>query len=204
MKRNRDSKRDATDTNRDGSKDGGVEGSRAQREIPSWYIDAYLKERFLNIGLIGWRRVAGLREMVREHGIEYRQANDEYEMWKRNRCQENVATLRNQVHANPAPALAAFRNLRRLTIFTRISHFVAPAYDKETYARTRGAVKEWLNELLLMKDGADFEEVVVHVKSDVVNEDFSFKPRRLESTYTYAGSRYLDGRAMIHEEIGPV
>lgn len=195
-------KRDATTTDRDDSKDGGVEESKARREIPSWYIDAYLREKFLDTGPVGWRRVLGLHGMV-ERGFDHDQANDEYEMWRRNRRQEEVAILRNQVHANPASALAGFRNLRRLSIFTRINHFVAPEHDPKTYARTREEVTDWLNELILMKEGAGFEEVVVHVTSDVVNEVFPNYPKRLESTYTYAGERYFNGRVKICEKIGP-
>ena len=135
------------------------------------------------------------------------QADNELETWERHYSREEVTALRNQVHANPASALAGFRNLRRLTIFTVINHFVAPESNQRTYARTRAAVKNWLTELLLTKEGAGFEKVVIRVRSEVVNEEQYVMSEKLisewlVSTYVYAGKRSPDGDAEIREVIG--
>ncbi|KAL9073594.1 MAG: hypothetical protein Q9161_002834 [Pseudevernia consocians] len=134
------------------------------------------------------------------------QADNELETWERHYSREEVTALRNQVHANPASALAGFRNLRRLTIFTVINHFVAPESNQRTFARTRAAVKNWLTELLLTKEGAGFEKVVIRVRSEVVNEELYVMSEKLisewlVSTYVYAGKRSPDGDAEIREEI---
>ena len=141
-----------------------------------------------------------MKATTKEQEIEFAQANDEFETWQRDHRKEEVAALKNQIHANLESAPTKFRNIRRLTIFTRMNHFVAPESNNRTYTRTRAVVKTWLNELLLTKKGASFEKVIVHVRSEVVNEVLYVKPEILELKYVYAGRKDADGDAEILED----
>ena len=169
--------------NQDKCQDGAL-GKSVPQEIPSWYTTAYRMERIEGRGSACNLRNSGVKATAKEQGINITQADDEYMLWKLNRRKKEVAELRNQNRADPISALAGYRNLRRLTIFTRIDHFVAQEFKCWTYERTRGAVQDWLKRLVMTKQGAGFEWVVVHVISEVVNEDLNAKLETLTSTYT--------------------
>lgn len=79
-----------------------------------------------------------------------------------------------------------------------------PEPNHTTYDRTSTAVGNWLNGLLATKDGAGFEELVVHVRSEVLNEEIDDLLGPLKSTYTYAGERYNFGDTMIREDHFPI
>lgn len=161
----------------------------SQREVPK-------------LSYICPHRIQGLIAADKKQGIGYAQADDEYKTWKRNHRKEEVAILKNQVHADPAPALAGLRNLRRLNIFTKINHFVLSESNDVICAKTRAAEENWVNTLLVTKEDADFEKVVVHVRSEVVNVELHVKLEQLESTYTHADRRNVDGDAEIRKDIG--
>ena len=140
-------------------------------------------------GFVCAARVRGLRETAKKQGIDSAQALYDFEIWKQNHRKEELAAF-----AIPASALARFRNLRRLTIFTRMNHFVAPESEDRTYNRTRAAVENWINELLLTKEGAGFEKVVVRVRSEVynervyVNQGYWNRPTSMRAGGTLAGT----------------
>lgn len=196
MSRLQEAKRDATVSDCEDSKDGEAGKPAAQSKIPSWYMNAYLTE-IPYPGFVCMARIKGLRETAKKQGIDMAQALYEFEIWKQNHRKEEVSAF-----AIPASALAKFRNLRRLTIFTRMNHFVAPEPRNKTYNRTRAAVESWISELLLTKEGAGLEKVVVHVRSEKVNKKVYVDPRILESTYEYAGRRNVSGDVEIREDIG--
>ena len=154
-------------------------------------MSAYLTE-IPYPGFVCTARVRGLRETAKKQGIDSAQALYDFEIWKQNHRKEELAAF-----AIPASAVARFRNLRRLTIFTRMNHFVAPESEDRTYGRTRAAVEKWLT-----KEGAGFEKVVVHVRSEVYSERVYVNPGILESTYEYAGRRNVGGDVEIREDIG--
>lgn len=54
---------------RDDRKGGEVEKSVAQKEIPSWYIEAYLTGRFARLGFVSMQRIRGLQAMAKDPGI---------------------------------------------------------------------------------------------------------------------------------------
>lgn len=195
MSRLQEVKHDAIGRDGEDSKDGEAGKSAAQSTIPSWYMYAYLEE-IPCPGSVCMARTKGLERTAKKQGIDLAQALYEYELWKQNHSKELVAAF-----AIPASALAQFRNLRRLTVFTSMKHFVAPESREKTYSRTRAAVENWINELLLMKEGAGFEKVVVHVRSEVVNEEDPVDRWILESTYEYAGKRSVGGDIDIREDI---
>lgn len=100
---------------------------------------------------------------------------------------------------DPAHPLSTFRNLRRLTIYTCISHFVELEGCDTTHARTSTAVHEWLRTLLAIKQGAPFEKVVIHVRSKTVNEAIGADAWTSKSTYTYEGKEDSNGDPEIVE-----
>ena len=108
--------------------------------------------------------------------------------------------MENSLHDDPAPALAGFRNLRQLNIFTRVYRCVPQEYISVTLSRTRETVQHWLNRILLMKTGASFEEVVLHAESEVMNAEISFKLSNLRSIYNYKGKRNSNGNVEICED----
>ena len=197
MKKAQDAKGQANITDQDHLKEGRI----GESQIPSWYMEAYLEEKYHKPGFVSSIRENSLK-VTKELGTSYAQANEIFISWKRNHRKEEVAALRDQVYTTPVLALAKFRNLRRLTIFTKIYHFVVPEVRNRTSERTSEAVQNWLNKLLLEKQGADFEKVVVHVATEVVDEETYGKSNILESTFTYAGKWSVSGVAKIRETEG--
>ncbi len=174
--------------------DGGE--AAAKQEIPRWYMDIYRKE---GPGHTCRSRSDRIKATAREQRISYKQARKEYLVWKRKQHKEDVAALRNQVQTDPTPALAEFRNLRRMTIFTRLYFVVAPKHEDDIHARTRETVRNWLNGLFLTKQGAQFEVVAFHVASRMVSEDVDVKTVSEGLAYEYAGERDADGTVEISE-----
>lgn len=199
ISRVQEAKRDTTGTDRKGSKDGVVRKPVARSKIPSWYMKAYLIEKFSQPGSL--RRIRGRDAIVQQQGIDFDQPNDDFEIWKRNQREEEVLAFKNRIDANPASALAKFRNLRRLTVFATMNHFVAPESSDQICTRQRTAVEDWINKLLLTKEGSSFEEVHFNIRSEVVNEEHDVKPEILESLYWYTGYRNSEGKE-IHRRIG--
>ena len=199
MSRAQTTKRKAIGTNRIPLVDGygGKAKAKAKQEIPSWYMEIYLEE---GPGRTCWFRRDYLEYTADEEGISYKKAHRDYLAWKRNHHKEEVATLRNQVYADPTPALAGFRNLRRLTIYTRLYLIAKPRSDDEILAKARETVRSWLNELLLTKQGAKFEEVTFNVVIHMVSEDVNVKTESEDMIYKCAGVRDADGAAEIQED----
>lgn len=194
MSRVQNAQRNAEDT--DESQDFGE--SEAQREVSSWYFEAYRLEKYKKPYLCYYRSLC-LEETAKLEGITFDQANDEFMAWVPNHRKEEVATLRDHTYLDPAPTLAGFRNLRRLTIFTKIYHFVTPEPRWKTIARTFKHLQKWLDELLSTKEGATLEEVKFYVDSEVVNEKINMKMDIWHSRYIYAGRRHPDGSAEIRK-----
>ncbi len=177
--------------------------AQAKKTIPYWYMEAYHSEMYVDPGYASSRRIDGLNSSSIQRGITYAQARNEYLAWKQIHRKEEVATMRNQARVNSAPALAKFRNLRRLRVFARLHHFTGQEPDDKTRARTRKAVQSWLNELLSMKQGANFEEVVVYTTVDVMNEkQYTFPEWSSDLTFTYTGKRDIKGNAELQEDFG--
>ncbi len=166
--------------------------AEAKQKIPRWYIDAYLEE---GPGRSCQSRRDYLTATAREQQIPEDQAWCEYQAWK---LKQN-ATLKNQVHVDPTPALAEFRNLRRLTIFTRYYFIVAPDSDDDIRARTREPIRKWLDGLLLTKQGAKFEKITFYVDSRMVSDDEDEMMGDEYLIYKYTGRRDADGAAEISE-----
>ena len=194
-------KRDAASRDRKGSKDRVARNPAARSKIPSWYMKVYLIEKFSHKNYACQERLQGLNAIIQQQGIEFDQANDDFEARQRNHRMEEVAALKEQVDADPASALAKFRNLRRLTIFATMKHFVAPESSDQTSTRTRKAVENWIKDLLLTKEGSSFEELKVNVRSEVVSEEHDVKPEISPSVYWYTGHRNGGGRE-IHGGLG--
>lgn len=195
-------KREANNKDRDNVDNPKLGEERAKQKIPHWYMEAYDDERYLEDRHFPSCRAHGLDSLVIERRISYSQACNEYLAWKLSHRKEEVATMREQARTNSAPALARFRNLRRLKVFARLHHFTAQETDDRTSARTRKAVQSWLNELLSMKQGAEFEEVVVYASVDVMNEKAYTRPEWSELTFTYTGKMDFKGNAQMREEPG--
>ena len=168
--------------------------AEAKQKIPRWYIDVYLEE---GPGRSCQSRRDHTEATAREQQIPWEQAWYEYRAWK---LKQNAA-LRNQVHADPILALAEFRNLRRLAIFTRLYFIIAPDSDDDIRARNREPVRKWLNGLLSTKQGAKFEEVTFHVGCRMVSEDADLMMRQGDMIYKYTGGRDADGAAEISEDL---
>ena len=199
MSRAQTAKRNANDTDRYQIRGGDGGEAEAKEEIPRWYMDIYLEE---GPGHTCSSRIKHLKATAIEQRIRYTQARDEFLAWRRKHHKEVVTALRNQVHADPTPALAEFRNLRRLTIFTRLYLVVVPESDDGIDARIRKTVQNWLNGLLLIKQGAKFEKVTFYVAITMLSEDVDIETDFLQSAYIYAGGRDVDGAAEIREEVG--
>lgn len=200
MSRAQTAKREAKIEDGDHVDDAKLKDAQTKQKIPQWYTEAYDSERFEKPGYTSWRRMHGLD--TRRWGTTYAQARNEYLAWKQMHRKEEVATMRDQARINSAPAFAKFRNLRRLRVFTRLHHFTAQEPDDKTSARSRKAVQSWLNELLSMKQGAKFEEVVVYATVRVLNEKEYSIPDSSEMTFTYSGKMDAKGNAEIQEEFG--
>ena len=194
-------KLEAYNTNRGHSRIGELREGASERRLPSWYSTAYFVEKYQEPSYICPDRKRGQLRTAGEQRKHPDEVEDEYLNWKWNHRKEEVAAaLKDSIHDDPTPALAEFRNLRRLKIYTRVYYFVAPEYTSATFSRMRETVQHWLNELLQMKTGASFEEVVFHVESEVMNAEINFKMTNLESIYTYTGERNSDGDAKICED----
>ena len=172
--------------------------AKAKQEIPSWYMETYLEE---GPGRTSWSRQDHLEYTADQQGISYKKARKDYLAWKRKHHKDEVATLRNQVYADPTPALAGFRNLRRLAIFTRLCLIAKPRSGDDLHAKALETVRTWLNGLLLTKQGAEFEEVTYNVVTHMVNEDVNVKTGSDHMIYEYAGVRDADGAAEIQEDL---
>lgn len=202
MSRTQAAKREANAEIGDHVHDAKLKDAQTKQKIPRWYVEAYDSERDQKPGYVSWRRTYGLNASSAQQRISYNQARNEYLAWKQTRRKEEVATMRSQASIDSAPALARFRNLRRLRVFTTLHHFTAQEPDDKTAARTRKAVRNWLNELLSKKQGAKFEEVVVYATVDVINEKKYTRPEYTQMTFTYMGKVDAGGNAEIGEEYG--
>lgn len=203
MNRTQNAKREDDDKIRDHVNNAKLGEAQAKQNIPHWYMEAYHSEMYDKPSYASFRRMDGLDSSSIFRGIPYAQARNEYLAWKQIHRKEEVATMRNQARANSAPALAKFRNLRRLRVFARLHHFTGQEPDDKTCARTRKAVQSWLNELLSMKQGANFEEVVVYATVDVINEkQYSFPELSPDLTFTYTGKMDVKGNAELQEQLG--
>lgn len=171
-----EAKRDATGTDRRRFNDRAMRRSAARNKTPSWYVKAYLIEQFSEPRSACIRLIQGLDAIVRKKGMDFDRANDEFEAWQRNHREEEVVAFKKRLDANPAPVLTKLRNLRRLTIFATMNHFVALESSHQTCTRTLRATKNWIKELLLTKEGVGFEEVIVHIRNEVVNAEHDVKP----------------------------
>lgn len=180
---------------------GGKAKAKAKQEIPHWYLKTYLKE---GPGRTSWSRRDHLEDTADEQGISYEKARKDFLAWKRKHHKEEIATLRNQVYADPTPALARFSNLRRLTIYTRLRLIARPRSRDDIHAKARETVRALLNGLLLTKQGAEFEEVTYNVVITMVSETVNVKTESAKMIYSYAGVRGVDGAAEIREERGHV
>ena len=194
-------KLEAYNTNRGHSRIGELREGATKRRPPSWYSTAYFVEKYQEPSYMCPDRKRGQLQTAGEQRKYLDEVEDEYLTWKWNHRKEEVAAaLKDSIHDDPAPALADFRNLRRLKIYTRVYHFVPPEYTSATYSRTRETVQHWLNKLLQIKTGASFEEVVFHVECEVMNAEINFQMSNLESIYNYTGERGSDGTAEICED----
>lgn len=202
MSRIQGAKREANEKYQDYIDNAKLGEAQAEQKIPNWYMEAYDSERYLEDRYASSHRMKGLDTLAIQRRISHSQARNEYLAWKSSHRKEEVATMRDQARTNSAPALAKFRNLRRLRVFARLHHFTAQESDDKTSARTRKAVQSWLNELLSMKQGANFEEVVVYASVDVMNEKAYTTPEWSELTFTYTGKVDVKGNAEIQETIG--
>ena len=182
---------EADNTNRGHSRIGELREVATTKGLPSWYLEAYITEKYQEPSPI-------CPDRMRKYHAE---AEDNYLTWKlKLRKGEVAAALKNSLHDDPAPALAGFRNLRRLNIFTKVYHFVPPEDDSATFSRTLEMVQHWLNRLLQMKTGASFEEVVFYVNTEVMNAEINFIKSNLHSVYTFTGERSSDGNPEIRED----
>ena len=194
-------KLEAYNTDRGHSRVGELREVANTKGLPSWYSAAYITEKYQKPSYICPDRIRGQSRTACEQGKSLTEVKGNYLTWKWNyRKEEIAAALKNLIHDDPAPALAGFRNLRRLNIFTRVYHFVPPEYESATFSRTREMVQHWLNRLLQMKTGASFEEVVFYVESEVMNAEIKSKIINLHSIYTFTGERNSDGNPEIRED----
>ena len=201
MSRTQNAKREAKNQDRDHMDEAKLGEAETKQKVPHWYMEAYENERYLKDRYFSYCQRDGLNALAMQRGISFDQARKEYLAWKLSHRKEELATLKNQARINSAPALAKFRNLRRLRVFARLHHFTAQEPEHKTSARTRKAVQNWLNELLSIKQGAKFEEVVVYATVDVMNEKGYIIPEWSEWTLTYAGKIDVNGNAEIQEKI---
>ena len=200
MSRVENPKLETYDTNRGHSRIGELREVTTKKGLPSWYLAAYITEKYQEPSYICPDRIGDQSRTAREQRKYLAEVEDEYLTWKRNHRKEEVATaLKGSIYDDPAPALAGFRNLRRLNIFTRVYHFVPPEYKSVTFSRTREMVQHWLNRLLQMKTGAPFEEAVFYVESEVMNAEINVRMTNLHSIYTFTGERNSDGSPEIRE-----
>ena len=203
MNRTQDAKPEANNKSRDHVDNLKLGEAQAKQKIPHWYMEAFEAERYLEDRYFSSRRMKGLDTVAIARRISYSQARNDYLAWKLSHRKEEVATMRDQARINSAPALAKFRNLRRLRVFARLHHFTAQEPDDKTRARTRKAVQSWLNELLSTKLGANIEEVVVYATVDVMNEKEYIKPEwSSDLTFTFTGKMDDMGNAEMQEETG--
>ena len=198
MRRAEIAKRKPDGTDQQQPRDGDGAEAAAKQKIPYWYMSVYRSE---GPGHTSWSRRDHLESTALQQQIPYRKARKEYLAWKRKQHQEDIAALWNQVHADPTPALAAFRNLRRLTIFTRLHFIVAPKHEDDIHARTHETVRNWLNGLLSTKQGAEFEAVTFYVVSHILSESVDVKTEFEELAFKYVGGRDADGAAEINEDV---
>ena len=177
------------------------DGGEAKEEIPPWYMAAYADEKYQEPRACVYR-LSAIRNTAREEGKDASQVEEEYLAWKRDHRKAEVAdALENsRIHPDPTSALAAFRNLRRLTVFTRFVHFVQPESSSATKLRLREAVRTWLNRLLSNKAGAEFEKVVIVSENEVINEDIELKMIKFRAGHNYKGKRDSDGSAEFDDE----
>ena len=200
MNRTQDAKREDNNQERDHVNNAKLGEAQAKQKIPHWYMETYHYERYMTPDYSSLRQLDGLN--ISSFLIPYAQARNEYLAWKKIHRKEEVATMRNQARNNSAPALAKFRNLRRLRVFATLHHFTEQEPDNKTRARTRKAVQSWLNELLSTKQGANFEEVIVYATVDVINEKEYTVPESSRLTFTYTGKMDAKGNAELQQELG--
>ena len=200
MSRTQNAKRETNIEYGDHVHDAKLKDAQAKQNKPQWYKEAYNDERYERPGYASWRRRDGLD--ILRWKMPYAQARNEYLAWKQMHRKQEVATMRDKFRINSAPALTKFRNLRRLKFFTRLRHFTAQEPDDKTSARSRKAVQSWLNGLLSMKQGANFEEVVIYATVRVLNEKEYSIPDSSELTFTYTGRVDVQGNAEFQEEFG--
>ena len=205
MSKMENAKLKASDTFQNPSRNERPREEETKKELPSWYLGAYRREKYRDPSYIPPERQADQLRTAREVGKDLAQVEDDYLAWKRNHRKEEVAAAlkKSQIYVDPTAALAGSHNLRRLTIFARISHFVPPEETSATFNRTRYTVQQWLDGLLSRKAGADFEKVVFHVQSEAMHEEIDIQLRQHFTTHTYEGKRSRNGQAKIREDKNP-
>ena len=191
----------AYNTKRGHSSIGELREVATKNRLLSWYWAANFTEKYQEPSYICPSRIRGQSRTACDQRKYLGEVENECSSQKWDHRKEEVAAaLKDSIRDDPAPALAEFRNLRRLNIFTRVYHFVPPEYYSVTFSRTREMVQHWLNRFSLMKTGVSLEEVVLNVESEVMNAEINFKMSNLRSIYNYKGKRKSDGNAEICED----